>query len=144
MSETKLLLVKANALPDTFLKVLEAKQLLASKEAKNASEATKLCGISRSAFYKYKDCVFEYSNQGGQIISLHAVLKDKSGVLSKLLSVLYENKANILTVNQGLPASSVASVSVSIKVDDENFNLSALLQSIAKVDGVVSVEQIIG
>lgn len=144
MSDTKLLLVKADALPETFLKVVQAKQLLASMEAKNASEAAKLCGISRSAFYKYKDCVWEYTQHNGTVISLHAVLKDITGVLSKLLSVLYENNANILTVNQGIPSSGVASVSVSVQLDDVNFNVQSLIDQIAKINGVVSIKQIIG
>lgn len=144
MSDTKLLIVNSDALPDTFLKVVQAKQLLASMEAKNASEAAKKCGISRSAFYKYKDSVWEYTQHSGTVISLHAVLKDKAGVLSKFLSVLYENNANILTVNQGIPSSGVASVSVSVQVDDAKFSVQSLIEQILKVNGVVSVKQIIG
>ena len=144
MSDKKMLLVETKVLPEVFSKVVEAKLLLASGEAKTASEAAKKCNISRSAFYKYKDSVFEYNHHLGKILSLHAVLRDKAGVLSKFLSVLYENSANILTVNQGLPASGVASVSVSLRVSAEDFDISGLLSELTSIKGVVSVKQIIG
>ena len=144
MTDTKLLLVKTSALPEIFIKVVEAKRLLASGEAKTASEASKKCGISRSAFYKYKDSVHEYNQHLGKIISLHAVLRDKAGVLSKLLLVLYENNANILTVNQGIPASGVASVSVSLRVNAAEFDIAYIVEQISAINGVVSVKQIIG
>ena len=51
----KLLLVDASALPDVFEKVLAAKALLASGEVDSASEAARMAGLSRSAFYKYKN-----------------------------------------------------------------------------------------
>lgn len=57
------LLVDRKVLPDAFTKVVLAKQLLAQGKARNLSEATRLADISRSAFYKYKDCVFAYQNQ---------------------------------------------------------------------------------
>ena len=72
-----MLLVNINALPEVFKKVAEAKGLIASGKARTASEASKMCGISRSAYYKYKDSVFEYSNPFGRIVSLYAVLRDK-------------------------------------------------------------------
>ena len=54
MEQNKYLLVESSALPDVFLKVCEAKSLLAKGDVKNASEAAKAVGISRSVFYKYK------------------------------------------------------------------------------------------
>ena len=55
-----MLLVKTEVLPEVFEKVVEAKRLLNCKKAKSATEAAKMCGISRSAFYKYRDAVFAY------------------------------------------------------------------------------------
>ena len=53
--ERRFLLVDVSVLPEVFLKVLKAKELLAAGSAKNVSAATKMAGLSRSAFYKYKD-----------------------------------------------------------------------------------------
>ena len=59
MGERRFLLVDSSALPDVFLKVLQAKELLASGSVSNISTAARQAGISRSAFYKYKDYVFD-------------------------------------------------------------------------------------
>ena len=136
-----MLLVNINALPEVYRKVAEAKELIATGKAKTASEASKMCGISRSAYYKYKDSVFEYTNPFGKIVSLHAVLRDKAGVLSALLSVLYSHGCNILTVNQGLPLAGKASVSVSLRIPDGSFDIKDVLETLASTDGVISVRQ---
>ena len=49
--ERRFLLVDVSVLPEVFLKVLKAKELLAAGSAKNVSAATKMAGLSRSAFY---------------------------------------------------------------------------------------------
>ncbi len=137
-----MLLVNSAALPEVFQKVVEAKKLIASGTAKTASEASRMCGISRSAYYKYKDCVFEYTSPVGQTVSLQAALRDKAGVLSQFLQVLYSCKANLLTVNQGLPVNGIASFSVSFRI--EEFHSEQMLKSLSDIDGVISVKQVHG
>ena len=53
----KYYIVEAKALPEVFLKVAEAKWLLETGGAATVNEAAKLTGISRSAFYKYRDAI---------------------------------------------------------------------------------------
>ena len=48
----KYYIVEAQALPEVFLKVAEAKWLLETGEVATVNEATRATGISRSAFYK--------------------------------------------------------------------------------------------
>ena len=66
MGERRFLLVDSSALPDVFLKVLQAKELLASGSVSNISTAARQAGISRSAFYKYKDYVFDAETGSAQ------------------------------------------------------------------------------
>ena len=139
-----MLLVSTEVLPEVYLKVIEAKRLLASGEVKTASEALKMCGISRSAYYKYKDSVFEYTHPLGKIVSLQATLRDRAGVLSSFLQTLYGVGGNILTVNQGLPVSGTASVSVSLRMPEDDYDISELLNSLNELDGVVSVKRTLG
>ena len=101
----RLLLVDADALPEVFARVVDAKRFLATGEAATAAEASRLAGISRSAFYKYKDAVFPYDEKrSGRILTVHMVLRDRPGVLSAVLSAFADAGANILTVNQNIPA----------------------------------------
>ena len=86
--ESKYYLVEANALPEIFLKVMEAKQLLQTGTVKTVGEAVDKVGISRSAFYKYRDAVQPFTDLHTEhIITFYALLKDNPGVLSNVLSV---------------------------------------------------------
>ena len=141
MNKNRMALVNISALPEIFTGVLKAKQMLASGDAKTASEAASLCGISRSAFYKYKDSIFLYNEQN--VLNIRAQLLDESGILSEFLAVLYKFKANVLTVNQGIPSDNVAALTVSVRIDTDKHSIDEILYELKKVHGVVSVGQII-
>ncbi len=134
--------VDASVLPDIMGKVLMVKRLLARGQG-SSSEACKQVGISRSAYYKYKDAVFAYEEKITQhIVSFYFILQDEKGVLSHLLTQLYELGANVLTVNQNIPIDSVAAVTVSVKLEDAD--PGEMLTSLSKLPGVVSVKMISG
>ena len=141
----KLLLVDASVLPDVFEKVLCAKELLASGEAASASEAARMAGISRSAFYKYKNTVFPYDADGGQrILTVHFVLSDRPGVLSAVLTAFASAGANVLTVNQNIPADGSASVSISASTDRLQMPTDQFLQQLNQLRGVRRISRIGG
>ena len=81
MEKQKFYLVAADALPEVFLRVAEAKRMLQVGEAATVGDAARQVGISRSAFYKYKDAVQPFQNMhAGHIITFYALLKDNPGV----------------------------------------------------------------
>ena len=100
MGKVNYLLLDMSVLPEVYVKVIEAKGYLQSGEAANASQAVKMAGISCSAYYKYKDKIFEYSEQGDDTTTINAKLQDNAGVLSSVMNELYLAGANILAVNQ--------------------------------------------
>lgn len=139
------LLVESNVLPEVFLKVIEAKQLLASGKVHSVNEAAKISNLSRSAYYKYKDSVHPFNEGvGGSVLTLHAMLRDEAGMLSKLTSVLYKNGANIMTINQNIPVGGLAPVTVSARADGLTIELAELLDQLRELDGVNSIEVISG
>lgn len=140
-----LVVVSSDVLPEIISKVLEAKRMKARGDAKNSSEACRAVGISRSAYYKYKDSVFTYEERlTNKIVSLYLVLCDVKGVLSQVLSKLYEHSVNILTVNQNIPVDDVATVTISFRFEGEEISTSQLRQEISQLSGVVSVKIISG
>lgn len=143
--ENRLIVVDASVLPDVISKVLKVKELIANKEEKSSASACKRVGISRSAYYKYKDCVFSYEDKLTQrIMNLHAVLQDKAGVLSNVLLALYDLDANILTVNQNIPVDGVATVNFSIRLCGELQSPVLLKQQLMQIDGVVDIKILSG
>ncbi|MBE6849023.1 MAG: ACT domain-containing protein [Ruminococcus sp.] len=142
---TQLIVVDASVLPEVISKVLEVKKLLAGREEKSSAAACKRVGISRSAYYKYKNCVYSYEDKITQrIINLQAVLRDEAGVLSSVLAALYDVDANILTVNQNIPIDGVASVTFSVRLNGDVQSPSQLDAVLRKVQGVVDVRILSG
>lgn len=144
MKNSTYLLVDSRVLPSVFEGVILAKELLADGRAQNASQAVKMAGISRSAFYKYKDYVFKYSDNEQKTLTLMAKLSDKAGMLSSLTTVLYEYGANIMTVNQGIPIDGAADVSVTVTTNDLSVTVDEMLTAIKKIDGVISIKSMNG
>ena len=137
---SRLLLVDSSVLPEVFLRVVEAKRMLAVGQVRSLSEAAKAAGISHSALYKYKDCVFVHNEAlDDQVITLSARLEDRPGVLSGLLNSLSEQQGNILTVNQNIPVDGVAAVSVSARLPLP-MDLEQLRQNLLSLPGVTQVD----
>lgn len=140
---SKYLLVDKEILPSYYEKVIEAKALLSAGRAKDVSEATKMVGISRSTYYKYKDYVFA-TNQDTEcrkaVISL--TLYHKSGVLSEVLNTLSKSGANILTITQNLPVNKRAHVVLSIDVSHVEGEIGVVNEMLTKIDGVSNVKLI--
>ena len=82
----KYFIVEAEAMPEIIRKVAEAKRLLETGEKTTVNGAAREVGISRSAFYKYKDAVHPFQDMlHGRIVTLQTVLRDEPGVLSGVL-----------------------------------------------------------
>ena len=144
-TKTKFYIVSADALPEIFIKVAEAKRMMQTGEADTVGAATRQVGISRSAFYKYKDAVQPFNNmKAGRIITFYTMLKDNPGVLSNVLSIFAGSGANILTINQSIPTNGCAAVTVSAETSDMEQTLEELMALITSVDGVVKFDILAG
>ena len=143
MPKLKYLLVNADILPEGYKKVSFAKELLASGEAQNASQAAKMAGISRSAYYKYKDGVFEYSPENAdEMVSLSLKLKDNKGVLSAVTNELYLVGANVLSINQEVPQNGIARVLLSVRITEMTVDADTLVEKLKTLGGVKSAKLI--
>ena len=141
----KYYVVLADALPEVFVKVAEAKRMLQVGEVKTIGEAAAAVGVSRSAFYKYKDAVQPFQNmRNGHIITFYALLKDVPGVLSEYLSIFAEFGANILTINQTIPTNGCAGVTVSAETAEMTVPIEALVSRLTVLKGVLKFEILAG
>ncbi len=143
--EIRYYIVAADALPEIFIKVAEAKRMMQTGEADTVGAATRLAGISRSAFYKYKDSVQPFNDMKAEhIITFYGMLKDNTGVLSRVLSHFATSGANILTINQSIPTNGCAAVTVSAETSDMADTLEDFLNKVTEIDGVVKFEILAG
>ena len=143
--EIKHYIVAADALPEIFVKVAEAKRMLQTGEADTVGAATRLTGISRSAFYKYKDSVQPFNDMKAEhIITFYGMLKDNPGVLSHVLALFAQSGANILTINQSIPTNGCAAVTISAETSEMGATLDTLLSDVSGAEGVVKFEIMAG
>ncbi|ACL21395.1 chorismate mutase [Desulfitobacterium sp. LBE] len=137
------LIVSKDILPEAILKTAQAKELLVKGDANTINEAVDRVQLSRSAFYKYKDGVFPfYEASREKIITFSLTLENTAGVLSNVLNTIARFKANVLTINQGIPLQGIANVTISV----ENMGMvdipENLLSALGEIDGVRKIEVI--
>ena len=141
----KYYIIEASALPEVFLKVAEAKRLLSTGQAATVNEATQMTDISRSAFYKYRDAILPFQNMmTGRIITFQFMLHDEKGLLSQILGIFAQEKANILTINSIIPTNGCALVTISAETSEVAVSLEELLHSLGSVPGVIKAEVLAG
>ena len=137
---TKYFVVKQKAIPEVLLKVVEAKRLLESEKVLTIQEAVDAVGISRSSFYKYKDDIFPFhDNSQGTTISLTFQMDDDPGILSDVLKIIAEYRANILTIHQSIPINGIASLTLSIQVLQTTGDISRMIE---QLEGQPSVHHV--
>ena len=138
-------IVEASALPEVFLKVAEAKRLLETGEVDTVNLAARRVGISRSAFYKYKDAVQPFNDMKSEhIITFYTLLKDVSGTLSGVLGIFADSGANILTINQSIPTNGCAAVTISAETSDMEKSLEQLIAEVSGLENVIKFEVLAG
>ncbi|MDD5937551.1 MAG: ACT domain-containing protein [Clostridiales bacterium] len=138
-------IVDSQALPDIFLRVAEAKRLLETGEAATVNEAARAVGISRSAFYKYKNALRPFNDMlNGRIVTFQILVKNEPGVLSAVLNIFGRSGVNILTINQGIPAGGSAVVSVGAETSGLSMTMEELLEQIERQPDVVRCEVLAG
>ena len=138
-------IVEARALPEIFQKVAEAKHLLEIGSVRTVNEATRRVGISRSAFYKYRDSIAPFHNLlVGRVLTFQFILKDVTGLLSTLLSIFAQYGANILTIHQTIPTGGCASVTISADSTHLEISVEKLLRIFSDTRGVCKAEILAG
>ena len=131
-------LVEADMLPEIFLKVMEAKELLQTGECSTVGDAVNRVGISRSAFYKYKDSITAFQDlRHGHILTFQVMLRDQTGLLSAVLSVFAQCGANILTINQSIPTNGCAAVTISAETSEMQESIEEMMARALALEGVV-------
>ena len=140
MPEDPYYLIRRSHLPEVMKKTVEVIELLQRRKEMSVQEAVQEVGISRSAFYKYKDAVKPfYSSDMGRIITVSLLLRHVAGVLSEVLGTFSRIQANILTINQAIPLQGTATVTVSLDTQNVVVDMDSLLNDLRDIHGVEEV-----
>ena len=144
-SASQLYIVEGAVLPEIFIEVCRAKELLETGEASTVAEAVGKVGISRSAFYKYKDAITPFRDmKRGQVLTVSIIMHDKPGALSAVLAIFASIHANILTIHQAIPSNGVAIVTISMVGEDMSITVDELRTRIEELATVVRMDLLAG
>lgn len=145
MEKPRYYLVEASALPEIFLKVAEAKRLLETGAVKTVNEAAQRAGISRSAFYKYRETVLPFQNaMTGRVITFQLLMHDEPGSLSSVLNVFAEHNANLQSINSIMPTNGSGILTISAETINVTVPLEELLRQLRESRGVIKAEILAG
>lgn len=144
-STPKYYIVEASALPEVFIKVAETKRLLSTGKAATVNDATQMTGISRSAFYKYRDAVMPFQDiRSSRVVTFQILLHDEPGSLNKLLTILADHRANIMTINSTFPSNGSGVVTIAAETVNLELPLEDLLEEFRQVPGVIKADILAG
>lgn len=138
-------LVEASALPEVFLKVAEAKRLLETGAVKTVNEAAQMTGISRSAFYKYRETVLPFQNMmTGRVITFQLLMHDEPGSLSSVLNVFADHNANLQSINSIMPTNGSGILTISAETINVTVSIEELMHQLRECKGVIKAEILAG
>ncbi|ABZ84493.1 ACT domain-containing protein [Heliobacterium undosum] len=134
-------LVDGDILPEAILKTALVNEMLAKGEVTKVSEAVEKVGLSRSAYYKYKDGVLPFREPGrSNIVSVSLLLEHHPGILSRVLNTVAAMEGNILTINQSVPEKGLAPVAFVLDRSRMSVDLPRLLAELRQLTGVRSAQ----
>ncbi len=141
----KYFIVEASALPEIYLKVADAKRLLETGEEQTVNAAARRAGISRSAFYKYKDAIRPFQDMiHGRIVTIQILLRNEPGALSAVLNTFADWGGNVLTIHQAIPGGDAAPVTVGLETSGLETELENLLGALREKREVIRCEVLAG
>lgn len=136
-NEDRYFVIREDMIPEGMLKTVQAKELLIRGQVATIHEAVEQVGLSRSAFYKYKDSIYPYHRKDKQIIATISMeLLHRSGILSKVLSTIASVQGNVLTIHQTIPLQEKAHVVITLETSMMKDSIKNLVQQLQELDGV--------
>lgn len=143
LGDGRFYLVREDSLTESMLKTIEVKQLLTNGEETTIQDAVKRVGLSRSAFYKYRDTVFPFELIARErVLTVFIQVEDRKGALAILLGIVSEAKCNVLTIHQTIPVQARANITLSLDVTIMEIEMEKFLRRLKAPDFVESVSLI--
>lgn len=138
---SKYYVVSSDILPEVLEKVMEAQTLLQTGQIKSITDAVKEVGIARGTYYKYKDAVFSFNEEGSRRKAIMTmVIRDEKGALSSILNVIAAKNCNVLAMSQTVAINKVCNVVLTLDVFELDITIQDLQDLLMKLDRVEKVE----
>lgn len=133
-------MVDFSILPSAVKATIRAKQMIEDGRADSIYDAVRKAGISRSAFYKYKDHVSDALNENARdIMTLVVTMQNDVTVMTRLLRKLTKEEAEPVTMEKSAPIAGVVALTLGFYLSDLPYDSEAFIKMIRGVKGVEDV-----
>ncbi len=133
-------MVDFSILPTAVKATIRAKQMIEDGRATSIYDAVRRVGISRSAFYKYKDHVSDALNENARdILTLVVTLQNDVTVLTRLLRKLSKEETEPVTMGKTAPTGGMVALTLSFYLADLPYDSEDFIKMIRDVKGVEDV-----
>ena len=129
-------MVDFQILPAAIKKTIRTKELLKSGAAETINAAVAKTGISRSAYYKYKDHVASaFEDPLRSTTALFIIVQNDSAVINKIFRRIGKERAEIVSMNLGVPIKKT----LSLRTGEMQISFAEMTQILKSIKGVKDV-----
>lgn len=132
-------LIKKDILPESYENIIKTREQI-ENEGYSVTQACKENNISRSTYYKYKDSIYRVNESTSKHLIITFKVCDVPGVLNSILSYLFSCKVNVLSINQNIPVSNIAFISLTLDIQNLEITIDDLKKGASKLNNIKKVE----
>ncbi|MFI3133078.1 ACT domain-containing protein, partial [Staphylococcus warneri] len=118
----KFYLIREDVLPESVIKTLKIKDALKNNSELSIYDAVKQYGLSRSAFYKYRETIFPVDEKllDHREFTLILYVNDIVGMLAQVLNTISQLQLSVLTIHQSVPMNDKATITLSLNASSSD------------------------
>lgn len=140
----KFYLIREDVLPESVIKTLKIKDALKNNSELSIYDAVKQYGLSRSAFYKYRETIFPVDEKllDHREFTLILYVNDIVGMLAQVLNTISQLQLSVLTIHQSVPINDKATITLSLNASSSDLMIDDVVIALREIEHVSKVELI--
>lgn len=140
----KFYLIREDVLPESVIKTLKIKDALKNNSDLSIYDAVKQYGLSRSAFYKYRETIFPVDEKllDHREFTLILYVNDIVGMLAQVLNTISQLELSVLTIHQSVPMEDKATITLSLNASSSELMIDDVIKALREIEHVSKVELI--
>lgn len=139
-NEKQFYLVDFQILPEAIKKTIRVKEMLKTDMSVTINHAIQTMGISRSAYYKYKNHVeTSFEKPKEEAVVFFILMNNDFSLFGRVLRRITKESDEILTINRGLSFEKTVPVTIAFKTKKLPDEIEKLSYSIKKIKGIKEI-----
>ena len=139
-NEKQFYLVDFQILPEAIKKTIRVKEMLKADTSVTINHAIQTMGISRSAYYKYKNHVeTSFDKPKEEAVVFFILMNNDFSLFGRVLRRITKESDEILTINRGLSFEKTVPVTIAFKTKKLPDEIEKLSYSIKKIKGIKEI-----